>query len=193
MLLLLRNGFLSLAAASLLATAQQPRVQRFTALEHLDNDTVKLQPAGEPLTFLATWISPELAKYEKVIGANGSYIRDDNGTRLTAYPEKMTVRITIGNKAVLDNRRALELDSAMSAEELARNVHFRLKVYNGLEYRVIEPEKVRNIGVPRDVPYNERIYLVDFALNKVPVDRRLVIEVLDPLDQRVARFSLSLL
>jgi hypothetical protein len=105
----------------------------------------------------------------------------------------MTVRITIGNKTRLDERTPMELESNMSAEELARSVHFRLKVYAGLEYRVIEPESVKNIGVPKDVPYNERIYLVDFALKNVPIDRRLMIEVLDPLDQRVARFSISIL
>jgi hypothetical protein len=194
MLLLLRKGLITCAVASLLAGAQQQtQVQRFTPLEHLDNDTVKLQPSGEPLTFLATWISPELAKYEKVRTAKGVYIRDANGQRLTRYPEKMTLRITIGNKTLLDDKKALELDSNMSAEELARNVHFRLKVYDGLEYRLIEPESVKNIGVPKDVPYNERIYLIEFALKNVPIERRLTIEVLDPLDQRVARFGISLL
>lgn len=194
MLLFFRKGMIACAAAALLASAQQQQqVQRFTTLEHLDNDTVKLQPAGESLTFLATWISPELAKYEKVRTPSGVYIRDANGARLTKYPEKMTLRVTIGNKTLLDDKKAFELDSNMSAEELARNVHFRLKVYDGLEYRVIEPENVKNIGMPKDVPYNERIYLVDFALKNVPIERRLMIEVLDPLDQRVARFGISLL
>jgi len=193
MLLLLRKSLVPIALAATLAGAQQPQVQRFTALEHLDNDTVKLLPSGEPLTFLGTWISPELAKYEKVKTASGAYIRDAEGQRLTQYPERMTLRITIGNKTLLDDHKPIGLDSNMSAEELARNVHFRLKIYDGLEYRVVEPESVKNIGVPKDVPYNERIYLVDFALQGVPIDRRLVIEVLDPLDQRVARFSVSLL
>lgn len=196
MLLLPRKGFAPFVFAALLASAQQqapPSVQRFTELEHLDNDTVKLQPANEPLTFLATWVSPELTKYERVSTPKGAYIRDGSGKRLTKYPEKMSLRITIGNKTLLGDRKALELDSNMSAEELARNVHFRLKIYDGLEYRVVEPESVKNIGVPKDVPYNERIYVVDFALKGVPIDRRLMIEVLDPLDQRVARFSLSLI
>jgi hypothetical protein len=134
-----------------------------------------------------------LAKYEKVRTASGVYIRDGEGQRLTKYPEKMTLRITIGNKTMLDDRKPMELNTNMSAEELARNVHFRLKIYDGLEYRVVEPESVENIGVPKDVPYNERIYMVDFALKNVPIDRRLLIEVLDPLDQRVARFSVSLI
>jgi hypothetical protein len=193
MLLLLRKGWVPLALAAMFASAQQPQVSRFTPLEHLDNDSVKLKPSGEPLTFLATWITPELARYEKVIAPSGTYIRDADGQRVTQYPEKMTVRITIGNKTKLEERTPMELESKMSAEELARSVHFRLKVYAGLEYRVIEPESVKNIGVPKDVPYNERIYLVDFALKNVPIDRRLMIEVLDPLDQRVARFSISIL
>jgi hypothetical protein len=192
MLLLLGKKLALFVLAATLAGAQQ-QVQRFTPLEHLDNDTVKLLPSGEPLTFLATWISPELAKYERVRTASGIYIRDGEGQRLTKYPEKMTLRITIGNKTMLDDRKPMELNTNMSAEELARNVHFRLKIYDGLEYRVVEPESVENIGVPKDVPYNERIYMVDFALKNVPIDRRLLIEVLDPLDQRVARFSLSLL
>ena len=193
MLLHLGNRFLPFVLGSVLVLAQQPQVQRFTELEHLDNDTVKLQPSGEPLTFLATWIAPELAKYEKVITQTGNYVRDADGEIIRSYPEKMTLRITVGNKTVMDERKPMELESKMSAEELARSVHFRLRIYDGLEYRLVEPESVQNIGVPKDVPYNERIYLVDFALKNVPIDRRLMIEVLDPNDQRVARFSVSML
>ena len=59
MLLLLRKGLVPIVLVALSASAQQSRVSRFTQLEHLDNDSVKLKPSGEPLTFLATWIAPD--------------------------------------------------------------------------------------------------------------------------------------
>jgi hypothetical protein len=173
--------------------AQQHVSARFTPLEHLDNDTVVLKKTGETLTILGTWIAPELAKYEKVGSSKGTYIRSADGERLTHYPEKMKLRITIGNKTTLNQQKPFEYDTDLTAEELAKQAHFRLRIYKGLEYRMVEPESVKMIGMPNDVPYNERIYMVDFPLKNVPIEDRLMIEVLDPHNQRLAKFTISML
>jgi hypothetical protein len=171
----------------------QDRTAKFTDLEHLDNDCVKLSKTGETLNFLATWIAPELKNLERVSDGGRSYVRTIDGQRVGQYPEKLTLRISVGNKTRVEGTKPLELDTAYSAQELAKNLHFRLRVYDGLEYRQIEPASAKIIGVPADVPYDERIYLVEFLLDKVPVDNRLMIEVLDPKDTRVTRFSISML
>ena len=170
--------------------ATTPR--KYTELEHLDNDSIRL-PSGEKLTFLATWIAPELTKFERVDSANGSYVRDANGKRVTRYPDKMTLRVTVGNRTEVSNGKPLDFDSKLSAQELASSLHFRLRVYEGLEYRLLEPLTSKVIGVPKDIPYNERIYLVEFSLKDVPIEDRLVIEALDPEDTRVTRFSVSMI
>lgn len=197
MSLLLRRSLVGLGCfalmAAMIAAAQQAEVRRFTSLEHLDNDTVKLSGSGELLTFLATWIEPSLSRYQRVGSGQEAYIRTVDGERVTKYPEKMMLRVTMGNKTLLQERKPLELDTDMSADELARNVHFRLRIYNGLESRILEPMRARMIGVPKDIPYNERIYVVEFRLKSVPVEDRLVLEVLDRRDQRVAKFGISML
>jgi hypothetical protein len=190
--MLLQLKACSLLLCATVACAQQLASRRYTPLEHLDNDTVVLKKTRETLTFLGTWIAPDLAKYERVYTQQGTYIRSIDGQRLMHYPEKMTLRITIGNKTVLHEQKPMEYDTDLSAEELAKQARFRLRIYKGLEYRFVEPQSVRMIGVPKDVPYNERIYMVEFALKHVPIEDRLVIEVLDPNDKRMAKFGISM-
>jgi hypothetical protein len=188
--LLCQLGFLFTLTS--LAFAQD-RTARFTDLEHLDNDCVKLTKTGETLNFLATWIAPELKNYERVYDGNRRFVRTMDGERVTQYPEKMTLRISVGNKTKVEGTKPLDFNTEYSAHDLAKSLHFRLRVYNGLEYREIEPMSAKIIGVPADVAYDERIYLVEFLLDNVPVENRLMIEVLDPQNTRVTRFSISML
>jgi hypothetical protein len=191
MWLLLRRLGLIFALVGL--ACAQDRSGRFTDLEHLDNDCVKLTKTGETLNFLATWIAPELKNYERVSEGNRRLVRTIDGEPVKHYPEKMTLRISVGNKTKVEGTKALDFDTVYSAQDLAKNLHFRLRVYNGLEYRQIEPVSAKIIGVPADIPYDERIYLVEFLLDNVPVENRLMIEVLDPQNTRVTRFSISML
>lgn len=173
--------------------AQQGTSRRFTELSHLDSDTVKLSSTGETVSFLGTWIAPELNTMERVSAGEDSYIRTVDGQPVRFYPEKMTLRITVGSKDNLNNLQPVAFETRVSGEELARNLHFQLRVYRGLEFRIVEPVSARMIGVPSNIPYNERIYLVEFLLKGVPVEDRIVIEALDPQGNRVTRFSVALL
>ena len=173
--------------------AQQPKVLHFTELAHLDADSVKLTSTGEQLTFLGTWIAPELKGMERVSAGENSYVRTVEGKKVRLYPEKMTLRITVSNRDHLETISPIALDSTLTAEELAKSLHFQLRVYQGLEYRLIDPASARIIGVPPDEPYGERIYLVEFLLQNVPIEDRLMIEVLDPQDHRVTRFTVAML
>jgi hypothetical protein len=42
------------------------------------------------------------------------------------------------------------------------------------------------------VPYNERIYRIGFDLGKVPIDDRVVMEVISPTGERLCKFHLDL-
>jgi hypothetical protein len=173
--------------------AQQPSARHFTELAHLDADTIKLTSTGETLTFLGTWIAPELKHLERVSTSDDKYIRTVDGQAVHLYPETMTLRITVSKRDHLDNSSPIPLETKFNAEELAKSLHFRLRIYRGLEYRIEEPVSAQIIGVPAEVPYGERIYLVKFSLSGVPVEDRLMIEALDPQDHRVTRFSIALL
>jgi hypothetical protein len=185
----------ALLISSLLLTVAgaQQTAARFTELEHLDADAVKLSKTGETVTFLATWIAPELKSMRRVVSGKGAYIRTDDGQVITKYPEKMVLRISVGERTKVDGTTPIEFDSPYNADQLAKNLHFRLRVYNGLDYRVVEPTSAKMIGVPAELPYNQRIYLVEFPLKNVAVEERLMIEALDPNDTRVTRFTVSML
>jgi hypothetical protein len=111
----------------------QDRSARFTDLEHLDNDCVKLTKTGETLNFLATWIAPELKNYERVYDGSRRFVRTMDGERVKQYPEKMTLRISVGNKTKVEGTKPLDFNTVYSAQDLAKNLHFRLRVYDGLE------------------------------------------------------------
>jgi hypothetical protein len=185
----------ALLISSLLLTVAgaQQTAARFTELEHLDADAVKLSKTGETVTFLVTWIAPELKSMRRVVSGKGAYIRTDDGQVITKYPEKMVLRISVGERTKVDGTTPIEFDSPYNADQLAKNLHFRLRVYNGLDYRVVEPTSAKMIGVPAELPYNQRIYLVEFPLKNVAVEERLMIEALDPNDTRVTRFTVSML
>lgn len=81
----------------------------------------------------------------------------------------------------------------LDTDDLFTRLHFRLKVFHGVEYRYIPPSFVELVGLPNDVRYNERIYRMGFELAKVPIEDRIVIEVLSPNGDRLCKFHLDLL
>jgi hypothetical protein len=74
-----------------------------------------------------------------------------------------------------------------------KSLSFRLKIFNGLQSREVEPSSIQHLGMPVDVPYDERIYQISFDLDDVPPTDRLVLEIFSPDGTRVSRFHLELL
>ncbi len=72
------------------------------------------------------------------------------------------------------------------------SLHLRLKVFQGLDAYEIQPRDVELIGMPANIPYEERIYRAKFHLEHVPADARLVLEVFDSNEERISRFHLEL-
>jgi hypothetical protein len=72
------------------------------------------------------------------------------------------------------------------------SLHVRVKVFQGLNAYEIEPANVELIGMPANIPYNERIYRATFHLNHVPSDARLMLEIFDSKQERISRFHLAL-
>jgi hypothetical protein len=86
----------------------------------------------------------------------------------------------------------LETDAEPSL--LLTKLKFRLKAYDGLHMRIVFPDSSTMIGVPADIPYDERIYRVTFELPEdEPVTERFVLEVLSTKGERLARLHFSLL
>jgi hypothetical protein len=92
---------------------------------------------------------------------------------------------------LLDPTATISTDQ--TPQNLLLKLKFQLKAYHGLQARVIEPESVQMIGVPADVPYDERVYRINFALDKLPITDRCVLEVLSPTGERLTKFHFDLL
>ena len=76
---------------------------------------------------------------------------------------------------------------------LLLDLRFQLKFFRGLRETVIAPEQVQQIGVPEEVPYNERVYLISFRLPEVPIEDRCTLEIYAPGGKRLTRFHLALM
>jgi hypothetical protein len=70
-------------------------------------------------------------------------------------------------------------------------LRFRLKIFKRHpRHRTREPKVVSVIGVPADVPYDERVYRVSFKLDRIPLKHRIVLE-LSPGGERISKFHLE--
>ena len=83
--------------------------------------------------------------------------------------------------------------SADDPQELLLNLKFRIRAYNGLEVREITPQSIEMIGMPADVPYDERVYRININAGSIPITDRLVVEILSPQGELLTHFPFSLL
>ena len=66
-------------------------------------------------------------------------------------------------------------------------------IFDGLRQIVVQPDSVEMIGMPGEVPYDERIYRVAVDLENIPLTNRVVLEVRDPDGERICKFHLDLI
>ncbi|HYH00197.1 MAG TPA: hypothetical protein VD837_13770 [Terriglobales bacterium] len=92
---------------------------------------------------------------------------------------------------MIDSYGTLNVPSG-SLNDYLLKLGFRLLVFRGLDVTRIEPQNVHMIGVPAEVPYEERIFKVSFDLPRtVSTDERVVFEVLSPTGFRLCKFHLD--
>ena len=165
----------------------------FHAVVPLGYDTLRLEPAKKVVCLLAS---------AEAIGFEGLQRREDNGRVLVTsangepvkhYPEVIDFRVTASarKKKLADSDDApYPVHAERPVNDYLLGLKFRLVIFHGLEARVLEPAAVKLIGVPADVPYDERVYRVSFNVGKVAVEDRMVLEVLDPDGNRLSKFPL---
>jgi hypothetical protein len=85
------------------------------------------------------------------------------------------------------------VDVADDPQALLLKLKFRIRAYNGLQVREIVPQSVEMIGMPADVPYDERVYRINIDAGNLPITDRLVIEIFSPQGELLTHFPFSLL
>lgn len=159
----------------------------------LGAEQINLKPSGQHFMLLGCIEDRRFNRLQVSRVRRSPFVIDAAGDVWTHYPDEITFRVT----ATAIDSGMLQVDSQNVHESGDLNsfllgLHFRLKSFRGLQMAELQPSSVRLIGVPADVPYQERIYRVSFDTGKFPVSDRLVMEVLSPKGQLLTRFHLEL-
>lgn len=155
-------------------------------------DVLRIKPGEAIVSFLGLIECPELEGAQQVgDGTNGRIVNAD-GKVLQNFPQHFSFRITasLRKTVLLDPTDAIESNDP---QDLLLKLKFRLKTYHGLNARVLQPDSVQMIGVPSDIPYDERVYRVSFTVKNLPVSDRCVLEILSADGVRLTKFHFDLL
>ena len=193
--LLLGSSIASLALCAALTTASSlPKsFMILHAATPAGYDVLTLSPTGAQVSVLGLIECPELEGAQHISeGINGAVVSAD-GKRLNHFPSNFSFRVTASLRRTVISGPSGEIATAESPQDFLLKLRFRLKAFDGLKVTEIEPDSVQMIGVPADVPYDERIYRISFNIDRIPVSDRCVLEVLTPEGKRVTRFHFDLL
>jgi hypothetical protein len=181
-------------AVCLLRGATSPPVTNvFHATTPAGYDVLQISPGGSVLTFLGLIECPDLEGAQQIEENGKSRIVNAEGKPLAYFPRTFSFRITASlRKTVLINP-VTGFNPAEDPEDLLLKLRFRMKIYHDLDARIVEPESVHMIGVPADIPYDERVYRITFTVPNLPVTDRCVLEVLSPEGERLTKFHFDLL
>jgi hypothetical protein len=174
------------------AQTSSTMVLNYQSVVPLGEDALLLQPASQLMYLRATAESVGFAGWRQVLkGANKSLLATD-GKPVRHYPPFVDFQVTASFKP---NRRlqpiAFPTTCTENPNECVLNLRFRLKIFRGIDVTMLEPTVVKLLGPPPDVSTEERTYRVCFKLPPVPVEDRVVLEVLSPTGERLTKFHLE--
>jgi len=169
------------------------REYEFHSVVPLGADALQLRPAKRVVNLLATAESHSFEGIRRVPDGDAMAVVGRDGRAVRYYPSQVSFRLTATGRGHLQGIDAAPVDTQTDFNDYLLGLHFRLKVFRGVNFRFIEPQSVEMLGMPADIHYDERIYHIAFSLDHVPADDRIVLEVLDPSGERVSRFHLELM
>jgi hypothetical protein len=178
------------------SAARVPPWAEFHSPWSLGMETFILQPSKQLFAIYASAESPAFNGLRLTRTAGRREVLDSDGQHVGDFPRQINFRVTASarlrsNSPLPGEDRPYQIKGPVELEPLLRSLSFRVKVFHGLHMRVIEPTAVRMLGVPADVPYNERIYEMKFDVGQVPTDDKIVLEVLSPEGERLCKFHLE--
>lgn len=154
---------------------------------------VLLQPSHAEVSFLGLIECPQMEGVQRVSDGMRASLISPEGLPVRKFPRQISFRLTATlRKTLLDSPSEAVLTHEDPRQFLLK-LRFKLKIYHGLDRRSIFPQSVKMLGMPADLPYDERIYRVNFALDNVPVSDRLVLEILSPHNEVLTHFTFGLL
>jgi hypothetical protein len=184
---------LSLCLFGVAAASSSPTFPVYRWATPAGYDVVLLKPGDTTVSLLGLIECAELEGAQQVDEGVKARIVSADGRTVTHFPRDFSFRITASLRKTVLNGPTTEINSFYTPHDFLLKLKFSLKVYDGMEMRLMEPESVQMIGVPSDIPYDERVYRISFNLDQIPVTDRFVLEVLSPEGERLTRFHFDLL
>jgi len=185
---------LFLLVAALSAQAQTSRIFAYNGRIPLGIESFRLQPGGREFYLMASAENPAFDGLSRVTDHGGhDHLVGGANKPVLFYPTRVKFRLTASAREKLVEDRPFDTHQKIEMGDLLKQLRFRVKVFHALEYRYIKPTAVEVVGVPSDLPYDERIYQIQFELGAIPIEDRVVMEVLSPSGERLCKFHLDLL
>ncbi len=173
-------------------TTRSDGVIRYQARVPLGWESFKVRSSGICFYLLGTVESPKFDGWQKVTVKDRSQLYDASGQPVRVYPEEIQFRITASAREKLLENQPFTIASAIPMNDYLLHLRFRLKVFRGVDWRIVRPASVEAIGMPAEVSYDERIYRIRFNLGRIPIDDRIVLEVFSPTGERLSKFHVDL-
>jgi hypothetical protein len=196
----LGSKVIRIVAAVLLSTAlfgQQPHEPdvHFHSLIPLGAEAYELKSDKWKgmMTLMASAESPEFEGMVRRAGKKRDPLESADGTTMHRFPRRVSFRVTATFRSHFTDTSPFTISASGAQNDYLLKLQFRVVVFHGLRQTVIEPESVEMIGMPDEVPYDERIFRMAVNLSDVPVGDRVVLEVRDPEGGRICKFHLDLM
>jgi len=156
-------------------------------------EVVTLRPSGLNLSLMGLVECPELEGAQHVYEGLNSQIISSGGERMNNFPRHFSFRITASLRKIILDGPATAVNIPDDPHDLLLKLRFRIKAYHGLQMREVYADAVEQIGMPADVPYDERIYRVTVDIGDTPIIDRFVVEILTPQGELLTHFPFSVL
>lgn len=167
--------------------------QKMRATTPAGYEVIQLQPSGAVLSILGLVECPAIEGAEQVSRGLKSHVLLPDGAQLQEFPRHFSFRVTASLRRTVLDPPAKSLSLSQDPEQILLGLKFKLRAYHALESTPIFPESVSMIGVPADIPYDERVFRVNFDVGDRAVADRFVLEVYSADGDWLGRFPFELL
>jgi hypothetical protein len=185
--LLIVAGFV-LDAAAVIAQKATPGMHSTLPAGY---DVVVLKPSKANLSLIGLIECPELEGAQRVAEGSHRKLVSADGDSIKEFPQRFSFRITASLRKVLIDGPATSVDVGDDPQQLLLKLKFRIRAYDGLNVQEIVPQSVEMIGMPADVPYDERVYRINVSVGSLPITDRLVVEIFSPEGELLTHFPFS--
>jgi hypothetical protein len=154
-------------------------------------DVVVLKPSKANLSLIGLIECPELEGAQRVADGSHRKLVSADGDSIKEFPQRFSFRITASLRKVLVDGPATSVDVGDDPQQLLLKLKFRIRAYDGLDVQEIVPQSIEMIGMPADVPYDERVYRINVSVGSLPITDRLVVEIFSPEGELLTHFPFS--